>query len=68
MNLSNEIKVALVRCGGDSIKRAATIPTRQMIQPAEVARTCLFLAEPLNSLTGTTLLLDGGSAAAGCYI
>lgn len=54
--------------GGDPNKRAATIPTRQMVQPAEVARACLFLAEPLNSLTGTTLLLDGGSAAAGCYI
>ncbi len=54
--------------GGDPQKRAATIPTRQMVQPLEVARACLFLAEPLNSLTGTTLLLDGGSAAAGCYI
>lgn len=54
--------------GGDPQKRAATIPTRQMTQPAEVARACLFLAEPLNSLTGTTLLLDGGSAAAGCYV
>jgi NAD(P)-dependent dehydrogenase (short-subunit alcohol dehydrogenase family) len=54
--------------GGDPVNRAQTIPTRQMIQPAEVARACLFLSEPLNSLTGTTLLLDGGSAAAGCYI
>lgn len=54
--------------GGDPVKRAATIPTRQMVQPAEVARACMFLAEPLNSLTGTTLLLDGGLAAAGCYI
>ena len=54
--------------GGDPNKRAATIPTRQMVQPSEVARACLFLSEPLNSLTGTTLLLDGGSAAAGCYI
>jgi 2-hydroxycyclohexanecarboxyl-CoA dehydrogenase len=54
--------------GGDPQKRAQSIPTRQMVQPAEVARACLFLSEPLNSLTGTTLLLDGGSAAAGCYI
>ncbi|MFN0118876.1 MAG: SDR family NAD(P)-dependent oxidoreductase [Blastocatellia bacterium] len=54
--------------GGDPVKRAQTIPTRQMVQPVEVARACLFLSEPLNSLTGTTLLLDGGSAAAGCYI
>ncbi len=54
--------------GGDPQQRAATIPTRQMVQPAEVARACLFLAEPLSSLTGVTLLLDGGSAAAGCYV
>jgi 2-hydroxycyclohexanecarboxyl-CoA dehydrogenase len=54
--------------GGDAQKRAATIPTRRMVQPSEVARACLFLAEPLNSVTGTTLLLDGGSSAAGCYV
>ncbi|MCI0389172.1 MAG: SDR family oxidoreductase [Acidobacteria bacterium] len=54
--------------GGDPQLRAATIPNRQMTQPSEVARACLFLAEPLNSLTGTTLLLDGGSSAAGCYV
>lgn len=54
--------------GGDPQKRAATIPTRQMTQPAEAARACLFLAEPLNSLTGITLALDGGSSAAGCYV
>lgn len=54
--------------GGDPQQRTATIPTRQMVQPLEVARACLFLAEPLNSLTGVTLLLDGGSAAAGCYV
>jgi NAD(P)-dependent dehydrogenase (short-subunit alcohol dehydrogenase family) len=54
--------------GGDPEKRAATIPTRQMVQPSEVARACLFLAEPLNSMTGATLLLDGGSSAAGCYV
>lgn len=54
--------------GGDPQKRAQTIPTKRMVQPAEVACACLFLSEPLNSLTGTTLLLDGGSAAAGCYI
>ena len=54
--------------GGDPVKRAQTIPTRRMVQPSEVARACLFFSEPLNSATGTTLLLDGGSAAAGCYI
>jgi NAD(P)-dependent dehydrogenase (short-subunit alcohol dehydrogenase family) len=54
--------------GGDPQKRAATIPTGQMVQPSEVARACVFLAEPLNSLTGLTLVLDGGSAAAGCYV
>jgi 3-oxoacyl-[acyl-carrier protein] reductase len=54
--------------GGDPIKRAQTIPTRQMVQPVEVARACLFLSESISSLTGTTLVLDGGSTAAGCYI
>jgi 2-hydroxycyclohexanecarboxyl-CoA dehydrogenase len=54
--------------GGDPIKRAQTIPTHQMVQPVEVARACLFLSESISSLTGTTLVLDGGSTAAGCYI
>jgi 3-oxoacyl-[acyl-carrier protein] reductase len=53
--------------GGDPEKRARTIPTRQMITPDEVARTCVFLAEPVASLTGHTLVIDGGSAAVGCY-
>jgi NAD(P)-dependent dehydrogenase (short-subunit alcohol dehydrogenase family) len=39
-----------------------------MVQPWEVARACVFLAEPLNSVTGITMLMDGGSAAAGCYV
>ncbi len=54
--------------GGDPQKRAATIPTRRMVQPEEVAEACLFLAAPLASMTGATLLLDGGSMAAGCYV
>jgi 3-oxoacyl-[acyl-carrier protein] reductase len=54
--------------GGDPAKRALTIPTRKMVIPSEIARACLFLAEPLNSLTGQTLVIDGGSAAAGCYV
>jgi NAD(P)-dependent dehydrogenase (short-subunit alcohol dehydrogenase family) len=54
--------------GGDPQKRAATIPTRRMVQPDEVAEACLFLAAPLASMTGATLLLDGGSMAAGCYV
>ncbi len=53
--------------GGDPVKRALTIPTKKMINPEEVAATCLFLAEPISSLTGQTLLIDGGSHAAGCY-
>lgn len=53
--------------GGDPEKRAQTIPTRRMITPAEIAATCVFLAEPISSLTGQTLVVDGGSQAAGCY-
>lgn len=54
--------------GGDPVKRAQTIPTRQMITPAEVAAACLFLAEPLGSITGQTLIVDGAAHAAGCYV
>lgn len=53
--------------GGDPEKRARTIPTRRMIQPEEVARCCVFLADPIASLTGQTLVVDGGSHAVGCY-
>jgi NAD(P)-dependent dehydrogenase (short-subunit alcohol dehydrogenase family) len=53
--------------GGDPEKRAQSIPTRKMIAPAEVAATCVFLAEPISSLTGQTLVVDGGSHAVGCY-
>lgn len=53
--------------GGDPQQRSQTIPTRAMIHPDEVARTCLFLADDLPSMTGHTLTLDGGSSAAGCY-
>lgn len=53
--------------GGDPEKRARTIPTRRMIQPEEVARCCVFLADPIASLTGQTLVVDGGSRAVGCY-
>jgi NAD(P)-dependent dehydrogenase (short-subunit alcohol dehydrogenase family) len=53
--------------GGDPEKRARTIPTRKMIQPAEIAAACVFLAEPFASLTGQTLVIDGGSSAVGCY-
>ena len=54
--------------GGDPVKRAQTIPTRRMIAPAEIAAACVFLAEPTASLTGQTLVIDGGSQAAGCYV
>lgn len=54
--------------GGDPEKRAQTIPTRRMITPAEVAAACVLLSEPLSALTGHTLVIDGGSAAAGCYV
>lgn len=54
--------------GGDPEKRAQTIPTKKMIAPTEVATACVFLAEPLSSLTGQTLIVDGGSHAVGCYV
>jgi 2-hydroxycyclohexanecarboxyl-CoA dehydrogenase len=54
--------------GGDAARRSQTIPTRRMIQPEEVARTCLFLSSEMPSLTGQVVVLDGGSAAAGCYM
>ncbi|MDO8539899.1 MAG: SDR family oxidoreductase [Opitutaceae bacterium] len=53
--------------GGDPEKRARTIPTRRMITPDEIASACVFLAAPLASLTGQTLVIDGGSHAIGCY-
>ena len=53
--------------GGDPEKRARTIPTQRMITPEEIARTCVFLADPVAALTGHTLVVDGGSAAVGCY-
>ena len=53
--------------GGDPKKRAQSIPTRSMVAPQEVAEACLFLTKPLPSVTGHTLIVDGGSAAIGCY-
>jgi NAD(P)-dependent dehydrogenase (short-subunit alcohol dehydrogenase family) len=53
--------------GGDPEKRARTIPTRVMVKPEEIAAACVFLAEPHASLTGHTLVIDGGSLAIGCY-
>jgi NAD(P)-dependent dehydrogenase (short-subunit alcohol dehydrogenase family) len=38
-----------------------------MVRPEEIAAACLFLAEPVASLTGQTLIVDGGSSAVGCY-
>jgi len=54
--------------GGNPEKRAQTIPSKRMIDPEEVAAACLFLADPVASLTGQTLVVDGGSQAAGCYV
>lgn len=53
--------------GGDPIKRAQTIPTRRMVRPEEIAAACIFLSEPNASVTGQTLIIDGGSSAVGCY-
>ena len=57
-----------IAAGGDPVKRAQTIPTGKMIQPEEIARVCAFLAEPMTSLTGQVIVVDGGSQAAGCYV
>ena len=54
--------------GGDPAKRAQTIPTRQMVQPDEIADACLYLSGPSCSLTGHTLVIDGACSAAGCYV
>jgi NAD(P)-dependent dehydrogenase (short-subunit alcohol dehydrogenase family) len=54
--------------GGEPEQRARTIPTRRMIQPAEVAAACVFLADGSPGLTGQILSIDGGSSAAGCYV
>jgi len=54
--------------GGDPVARARTIPTGRLIPLAEVTAAAVFLAEPLSALTGQTLILDGGSQAAGCYV
>lgn len=53
--------------GGDPQQRAKSIPTRAMVKPEEIAAACVFLAEPNASLTGQTLVIDGGSSAVGCY-
>jgi NAD(P)-dependent dehydrogenase (short-subunit alcohol dehydrogenase family) len=39
-----------------------------MIQTDEIAAACVFLADPIPALTGQTLVIDGGSHAAGCYV
>lgn len=53
--------------GADARKRARLIPTGRMVSPDEIAEACLFLVEPSFSLTGHTLVIDGGSTASGCY-
>jgi NAD(P)-dependent dehydrogenase (short-subunit alcohol dehydrogenase family) len=58
---------SMLAAGGDPEKRARTIPTQRMITPEEVARTCVFLADPIGALTGHTIVVDGGSVAVGCY-
>lgn len=48
--------------------RARLLPTRRLVSVDDVAHACLWLCEPVNSLTGHTLVIDGGAAAAGCYV
>ncbi|MFB2800293.1 3-oxoacyl-ACP reductase [Shewanella seohaensis] len=42
----------------DSIK--SMIPTKQLVQPQEIANTALFIAEGMTSLTGETISVNGG--------
>lgn len=49
--------------------RASHLPIDRLGMPEEIARAALFLAAPEASwITGTVLVVDGGSAAAGSYM
>lgn len=54
--------------GGAPAQRARSMPTRRLVRPAEIASACVWLSGPLNSLTGQTLVIDGGMTASGCYV
>ena len=41
-------------------KITSEIPTKKLVQPDEVAKTALFIAESTNSLTGETISVNGG--------
>lgn len=56
------------RAGGDPEVRAKKIPMQKMIDEGEVARACAYLGLDAESQTGTVLVIDGGSTAAGCYV
>jgi len=53
--------------GGDPRKRSKSIPVGKMVAPQEIAEACLFLAKQPISITGHCMVIDGGSAAVGCY-
>lgn len=48
--------------------RAQSIPTGRLISPAEIVSACLWLSGPFASITGHTVVIDGGAQAAGCYV
>ena len=50
-------------------ERASHLPIRRLGKPEEIARVALFLAAPESGyISGATLVVDGGSVAAGAYM
>lgn len=63
------LRSAAFPAGSNSARRRVqAIPTHRLVAPAEVVAACRWLSAPSASLTGHTVILDGGAAAAGCYV